>query len=87
MGGDEFIAILKNSRRERIETLLKQFQQNIDKKNQNVPDLNLAIAFGCASSYETGEKEVEKLYQEADDRMYENKQQYKKEHPDVRGRQ
>jgi len=87
MGGDEFIAVLKNSRKERMETLLKQFQENIDKKNQAVPGLNLAIAFGCASSYEAGEKRVERLYQEADDRMYENKQQYKKAHPDARGRQ
>ena len=67
--------------------LLKQFQANIDKKNKDTTGLNLAIAFGYASSYETGEKEVEKLYQKADDRMYENKQQYKKEHPDSRGRQ
>lgn len=87
MGGDEFIAILKDSNKAGMDTLLKQFQANIDKKNKETAGLNLAIAFGYASSYETGEKGIEKLYQKADDRMYENKQQYKKEHPDSRGRQ
>ncbi len=87
MGGDEFIAILKNTSSGGMDAVIGQFQENIKKKNQEVEGLNLAIAYGYASSFETGEKGVEKLYQEADDRMYENKQQYKKEHPDARGRQ
>ena len=87
MGGDEFIAILKNTSKGGMDAVIRQFQENIKKKNQEVKGLNLAIAYGYASSFETGEKGVEKLYQEADDRMYENKQQYKKEHPYARGRQ
>ena len=77
MGGDEFIAILKTCRKEDIEELLKNLYGNIEKKNQNRRELDLAISCGYATSDELQEGNIEKLYQMADDRMYEDKKQYK----------
>lgn len=77
MGGDEFIAILSISNKEQLELLLKQFHDNIFQKNQEVNDLNISIAYGYAFSGEIEEKDIEKIYQIADDRMYENKKEYK----------
>lgn len=78
MGGDEFIAILPTSHKEEIEGLIDEFSSNISKKNQEQNDLNLSISYGYALSCELQETNIEKLYQMADGRMYENKKEYKK---------
>ncbi len=77
MGGDEFIAIMKTSVKEQMRALMEQFQTNLARKNQVLKDLNISIACGCAYGNE-GEDDIEKVYQHADDRMYENKQQMKR---------
>lgn len=79
MGGDEFIAILMDSCKETIEVLINKFLANIGRKNQEIADLHLSIAYGYALSNESEEKNIEKVYQIADDRMYKNKRQYKKQ--------
>lgn len=78
MGGDEFIAILPTSHKKEVERLIDEFSANISKKNQQENDLNLSISYGYALSCELQEKNIEKLYQMADDRMYENKKEYKR---------
>ena len=78
MGGDEFIAILNTSDSHEIAKVMEQFQINMSKKNKEVEDLNMSIAYGYASC--NGEDyEIEKIYQLADDRMYENKKKMKKD--------
>lgn len=77
MGGDEFIAVLNTSKEKEIEKLMAKFNNNILRRNQEVKDLNMSIAYGYALSCEIKEKSIEKVYQMADDRMYENKKQYK----------
>lgn len=77
MGGDEFIAILSTAQKDEIEGLISEFKTNMKRKNQEMPDLNLSISYGYALSYETEEKNIEKIYQIADDRMYEHKKEYK----------
>lgn len=77
MGGDEFIAILTIFDRKEIEELIRKFKGNIDKKNQEEPGLDLSISYGFALSSEMEEKNIQKVYQMADDRMYENKKRYK----------
>lgn len=79
MGGDEFIAVLNTSKEKEIEKLMVKFNNNILRRNQEVKDLNMSIAYGYALSCEIKEKSIEKVYQMADDRMYENKKQYKRE--------
>ena len=77
MGGDEFIAVILTSTKKEIEALVEQFQENIAKKNCEVENLNMSISYGYASSDELPEKDIEKVFQKADDRMYEYKKQYK----------
>lgn len=77
MGGDEFIAIAETNDSGKISTMIGEFRDNIQKKNKEIPDLNLSIAFGYASC-SPKEYNIEKIYQIADDLMYENKQQMKK---------
>lgn len=76
MGGDEFIAISETADASAIETMMNQFQQNIAQKNQEIPDLNMSIACGYASC-SVKEYNIDKIYQLADDRMYENKKKMK----------
>ncbi len=76
MGGDEFICILDTVQKEKIAGLMEKFQANIEEKNRQVEGLNMSIACGCASG-EKGGGDIEKVYQSADDRMYEHKKQMK----------
>lgn len=77
MGGDEFIAVIDTAIHEEIAKLMEQFRINIMRKNQEVEDLNMSIAYGYASST-IKEYDIDKIYQIADDRMYENKKKMKK---------
>ena len=76
MGGDEFIAIVETAVPEEIAKLMERFQINLRNKNNEVEDLNMSIAYGYASS-NTKEYNIEKIYQIADNRMYENKKRMK----------
>lgn len=76
MGGDEFIAIVETDNSEEISAMIGEFQDNIQKKNEEIPDLHLSIAFGYASC-SPKEYNIEKIYHIADGRMYENKQAMK----------
>lgn len=77
MGGDEFIAIAETNNPEEISAMIREFRDNIAQKNEEIPDLHLSIAFGYASC-NPKEYNIEKIYQIADDLMYENKQKMKK---------
>ncbi len=76
MGGDEFISIIETAEPKEIDRLMTLFHSNIDRKNQEVSDLNMSIAYGYASC-SPKEYDIEKIYQLADDRMYETKKQMK----------
>ena len=77
MGGDEFIAIAETSDSQKISTIIGEFQTCIREKNTAIPDLHLSIAYGYASC-SSEENNIEKIYQMADNHMYENKQQMKR---------
>lgn len=76
MGGDEFIAIIETSDQEEINRLQELFRKNIEQKNKEVMDLNMSIAYGYASC-NPKEYNIEKIYQIADNHMYETKKQMK----------
>lgn len=76
MGGDEFIAIINTVLPEEISKAMEQFRMNIERKNRETEDLNMSIAYGYASC-STNEYNIEKIYQIADNRMYENKKKMK----------
>lgn len=72
MGGDEFIAIAETHNSSDISSMIGEFHSAIDQKNMDIPDLHLSIALGYASCTPK-EYNIEKIYQLADDRMYEDK--------------
>ncbi len=76
MGGDEFVSVIGTAEEGKLLSLMEQFQQNIDRKNSAVRDLNMSIAYGYASGSQS-DSDIEKVYQIADDRMYEKKKQMK----------
>lgn len=80
MGGDEFIAIVETDDSEKISAMIGEFWDNIAKKNEEIPDLHLSIAYGYASC-SPKEYNIEKIYHIADGRMYENKQAMKNRAP------
>lgn len=76
MGGDEFVAVVTIADESQIMLLIEKFLENVARKNRVTKDLNMSIAYGYASgSQNTGS--IEKVYQIADDRMYEKKKQMK----------
>lgn len=77
MGGDEFIAIARTGEPDKISSMMEEFQSCINEKNQAIPDLHLSIAYGYASC-SPKEYNIEKIYQIADNRMYEHKQAMKR---------
>ena len=77
MGGDEFIAILPTNDVNQIDALLHSFDTLIDATNQKIPNLHLSISYGYATNDEVAERNIEKVYQVADGRMYESKRAFK----------
>lgn len=78
MGGDEFISVLNLADPDKVAALLGQLHQNIEQKNLQIRGLDMSIACGCACSRESSGN-IEKVYQMADNRMYENKKRMKEE--------
>lgn len=76
VGGDEFVSIINSADEEKVAGLMAQFQENIRRKNRQVENLNMSIACGYATGRENKE-DIEKVYQVADDRMYEDKKRIK----------
>ncbi|MDE5825074.1 MAG: diguanylate cyclase, partial [Lachnospiraceae bacterium] len=76
MGGDEFVSVIGTADQDKLTFLMEQFTRNIDKKNHMIKDLNMSIAYGYASGSQS-DSDIEKVYQIADDRMYEKKKQMK----------
>lgn len=83
MGGDEFIAILQHVDEAWMEERMKEFALHIARKNEEDPEIQLSIAYGYAFGTESKEKDIEKVYQIADNRMYENKKEAKRKEKSI----
>ena len=77
MGGDEFIAILSLDDENKLTDLLNEFRNNIHKHNKSTNNFPVSIAVGTAYGKDEQVDNVEKLYQIADKRMYDNKKEMK----------
>ena len=77
MGGDEFAAVLEISDENQIIMLAGNLLKNINKKNSEIENLDMSMAYGYACGSQNFQ-DIEKLYQLADNRMYENKEKMKK---------
>lgn len=73
MGGDEFIVVFPSLKNVDIDKLDKQLHANIDKKNKEIPDLNISTAYGFSDNRNNHEWKSADIYRDADRKMYENK--------------
>lgn len=76
VGGDEFVILLRNTNRSKLEYLLQRVRLNLEKSNAECPELPLSLSLGFALSDDKN-KGILELYKEADDNMYHEKFQKK----------
>ncbi len=77
MGGDEFIVVLDNNRKEYVEKTLENLQKRIKKWNEKKQrDYSISAAYGYCSNQEGLDTcSLWDLYKISDKNMYENKEQ------------
>lgn len=74
IGGDEFVAVLQNEDFENRTALLAAFNQEIEKNRHNN---GVVVAMGMAEYVPTEDDCCRKIFERADQRMYERKRQLK----------
>ncbi len=79
LGGDEFIIILPNTSQKTTEDIVKRIKE--DMKNHSIESIELSVSFGF-SSITSELQEVENVFTEAENAMYQNKLF---ESPSIRG--
>lgn len=80
IGGDEFVVILENDDFNKYEELLARFKTALDDYNRHAgPDSRISIARGIAIYEENVDLTVSDVFKRADDAMYQNKMQVKKQ--------
>lgn len=72
IGGDEFAVILPNIYPDVIKAKIEVLDKKVQKYNEQEEKIQLSIAYGY-SYHDKGIVDTEKMYQEADNNMYQNK--------------
>ena len=79
IGGDEFCVICEDKSEEQIKAALGNVEQNIFKANRNRKDrLTLSVSYGWEIHSSNDERDYKEVFNTADGRMYEMKQEYYK---------
>ncbi|MBQ6993687.1 MAG: GGDEF domain-containing protein [Lachnospiraceae bacterium] len=73
IGGDEFVVFITDVKKVDIQALTKMLDKEIEKVNEQNPDLGLSTAYGFCSHEDYPEDDSRKIYRKADEIMYENK--------------
>lgn len=76
-GGDEFIAVLYNADKEKVETTLEKLQESVDEFNHYGKNVKISYAHGWTLSTDYTECTLRTLFNQADKYMYDNKQKKK----------
>lgn len=76
-GGDEFIAIIKNSTREKIENMLLEMEINLKEYNEYQNTFMISYAYGYAISSDYENINMRMLINKADKNMYDKKVEMK----------
>lgn len=81
MGGDEFIVIIEALGRVKVEKLIEDLQYNIEAANKEQEKFKYSVSYGFANSREIASSDgfvnSRKVYELADERMYEYKRKQK----------
>lgn len=72
IGGDEFGVIIEGIEENQVEVMLLQLNQLVEQQNQNAQHCSLSLAYGY-SFHKSGSVNMEFLYQESDNNMYQSK--------------
>lgn len=79
IGGDEFCVICDDKEEEQIEDALGNVEQNIAKANRNRKDqLTLSVSYGWEMHGPNDARDYKEVFNSADGKMYEMKQEYYK---------
>lgn len=73
MGGDEFTVILPDMGKIDTDKLFEKLQDNISKKNEEIPGLNISTAYGFSHNCLHSDWTSNDIYRDADQKMYDNK--------------
>jgi diguanylate cyclase (GGDEF)-like protein len=73
MGGDEFMVIFPDMSKIELDRLLKKFEKQIEKVNEQTKNLNMSAAYGYCGQAENPGCDAREIYRMADARMYEKK--------------
>lgn len=75
MGGDEFVAVLNTNDEKEVETLIVKFKRNLEQANQESGRVyKMLTSAGYATNRNNLGKNLWELYEEADKKMYEDKE-------------
>ncbi|MTI69090.1 MAG: sensor domain-containing diguanylate cyclase [Firmicutes bacterium] len=79
IGGDEFTALIYNKNKEEVLNIINNIKQDLLKKPLIIEEKNIYITFGygIVESFEE-HKDIDKIFQKADSRMYKDKRKVKK---------
>ena len=77
IGGDEFCVVTQGLSMKRLNDLRLKLEQAEREYNQCKPEIQIAIACGCAMYDEKTDKTIEDIRMRADERMYEDKKELK----------
>lgn len=72
VGGDEFAIVIQDLDSDEIELLLKEMNEKVRQYNEGVNGTKISLSYGVAT-HEAGPMNVELIFQEADNNMYQNK--------------
>ena len=83
-GGDEFAIMTLNMKKDKIEFYLAQLKAQVEKHNQSTSDPPISFSAGYVLSTEFKDKDTSALIAIADKRMYENKDQWYEQNPEMK---
>lgn len=82
-GGDEFIVVLYEADKEKVEATLNRLQESVDEFNHYGKNVKISYAQGWTLSTDYTECTLRTLFNQADKYMYDNKQKKKRMKADL----
>ena len=73
IGGDEFVVLLKKTKKDDAKVLMEEFSKAIHEYNKT-HELNIDVSYGCALEIKRQGESVMDVFKKADDNMYKMKE-------------
>ena len=75
-GGDEFIVILYDVTEEKVTSFLENMENKVTEYNKENKEISISYSVGYGMSMQKEAKTMKEIFNEADEKMYENKEKY-----------